>query len=216
MSQSLNEIEGLAKKAARGAGRAWGIAEEAGKATRWLESFGLPGGAALAGLLDLTDGIAPDTIAPSGLTRPWHAPAGLLCPLAAGATLTDSADQLAGGAILELQSLSHPVLIAPFVAWSAAYLRQPIGLNWRNVSIQTDGFGVWIDDPYQLVAACDVVTVTCGVTRVQRATFSPPSHRGQIDSSAWDRLANFAARTYAPATEQSRALGAGAGATDND
>ncbi|MEX5611478.1 DUF3726 domain-containing protein, partial [Pseudomonas protegens] len=32
MHASLNEIESLCKKAARGAGRAWGLAEEAGKA----------------------------------------------------------------------------------------------------------------------------------------------------------------------------------------
>ncbi len=51
MSWSLNEIEGLARKAARGSGLSWGLAEEAGKATRWLCAAGLPGADALAGLL---------------------------------------------------------------------------------------------------------------------------------------------------------------------
>ncbi|NND22495.1 MAG: DUF3726 domain-containing protein, partial [Silicimonas sp.] len=36
MSYSLNEVEATAKKAARGAGYPWGLAEEAAKATRWL------------------------------------------------------------------------------------------------------------------------------------------------------------------------------------
>ena len=37
MTWSLNEIESLAKKAARGAGLDWGLAEEAGKTTRcWV------------------------------------------------------------------------------------------------------------------------------------------------------------------------------------
>ena len=41
MDYSLNEYEALAFKAARGAGLAWGIAEEAGKAVRTLSSLGL-------------------------------------------------------------------------------------------------------------------------------------------------------------------------------
>ena len=36
MIVSLNEIEGLSYKAARGAGMSWGLAEEAAFATRWL------------------------------------------------------------------------------------------------------------------------------------------------------------------------------------
>ena len=36
MHASLNEIESLCKKAARGAGMSWGLAEEAGKAAKWL------------------------------------------------------------------------------------------------------------------------------------------------------------------------------------
>jgi hypothetical protein len=35
MMRSLNEIEAMAKRAVRGAGLAWGLAEEAGKALRW-------------------------------------------------------------------------------------------------------------------------------------------------------------------------------------
>ena len=33
MNLSLNEVDAMAKKAARGAGYSWGLAEEAGKAT---------------------------------------------------------------------------------------------------------------------------------------------------------------------------------------
>ena len=36
MTYSLYEIEVTGKRAARGSGFSWGLAEEAGKATRWL------------------------------------------------------------------------------------------------------------------------------------------------------------------------------------
>lgn len=60
MVLSLNEVQVTAKKAARGAGYPWGIAEEAGQAARWLCSHGLDGCAALAGVLARFDGIPFD------------------------------------------------------------------------------------------------------------------------------------------------------------
>ena len=47
MNYSLNAVESTAKRAARGAGYPWGLAEEAGKATRWLSHQGLEGCGAL-------------------------------------------------------------------------------------------------------------------------------------------------------------------------
>jgi hypothetical protein len=44
---SLNEIEALAGKAARGAGYDWGLAEEAGQSVRWLEARDFRGADAL-------------------------------------------------------------------------------------------------------------------------------------------------------------------------
>ena len=43
MTFALNEIEAMAKGAARGAGFDWGIAEETGQSVRWLAARGLPG-----------------------------------------------------------------------------------------------------------------------------------------------------------------------------
>jgi len=40
---SLSEIDALARKAARGAGYSWGIAEEVGKSARWLSAYGFKG-----------------------------------------------------------------------------------------------------------------------------------------------------------------------------
>ena len=45
--RSLNEIDSLCQKAARGAGLDWGLAEEAGFAAAWLAARGADGAAAL-------------------------------------------------------------------------------------------------------------------------------------------------------------------------
>ena len=41
--KTLSEIDTTSKRAAKGAGFSWGIAEEVGKNMRLLELFGLPG-----------------------------------------------------------------------------------------------------------------------------------------------------------------------------
>ena len=43
MNLTLAETESYLRKAARACGLDWGIAEEAGKAARWLAAFDLPG-----------------------------------------------------------------------------------------------------------------------------------------------------------------------------
>jgi hypothetical protein len=58
VSRTLSEIRATATKAARGAGHDWGMAEEAGLATRVLESHDLPGVHVLARLLSGAGGAA--------------------------------------------------------------------------------------------------------------------------------------------------------------
>ena len=53
---SLNEVDGYARRAARGAGLSGGWPEEAGRATRWLCNGGMPGVAVLVKALLLADG----------------------------------------------------------------------------------------------------------------------------------------------------------------
>jgi len=53
---SLNEIEAQLRKAARGAGLSWGLAEEAGKAGRWLAMHGIDALPAFAALYEQNDG----------------------------------------------------------------------------------------------------------------------------------------------------------------
>ncbi|MEO1102920.1 MAG: DUF3726 domain-containing protein, partial [Pseudomonadota bacterium] len=78
---SLNEVEALARKATRGAGYSWGMAEEAGKATRWTCAAGWPGANALAHLLTQTDGTSTADLGPTSIHGTWTARTGLLCPL---------------------------------------------------------------------------------------------------------------------------------------
>ena len=186
MSWSLGEVHDLCLKATRGAGYSWGMAEEAGWAVRWLAERGLPGPKALAGLIAARDGV---------------------CPVGLGASIADFGQpDLAANA----GRIAQPLLLLPFVARRAAEGSAfEVTLGDVPAVIWADGARIDGDCPPEAE-----VTISGTVPAPDGA----PS-RTRVEVIAGDALQvlnDFAGRTYAPATEESRMRGAGAGVTDND
>ncbi|MFD3191464.1 DUF3726 domain-containing protein [Sedimentitalea sp. HM32M-2] len=213
MSLSLNEVEALAKRAARGAGYPWGLAEEAAKATRWLCAQGIDGCAELAALLTRTDGAdladwTPDA-GPGGTG--WRARGGQLCPLITGAALSDRADSLGRGD-LQIASLVRPLLLLPFAALCAWHLRVPVHISWGAAKAATDGQSLALHGLANDGFAQELTVSAGGAMTQPNRTGSRADPRAEIRAT----LNRFAGRTFAPASEESRRKGAGAGLSDND
>ena len=201
MTFSLNEVQAMARKATRGAGYGWGLADEAGLAVRWLCAMGCDGCGALARVLDQVDRLAR----PVSGDRGWIAEAGVLCPLQTGTALSDHAlmlqqDTVRVGRVLE------PVLILPFLASASRRLRQPLVLRASGVMAVTDATGLSLDAEMPGEAA-DLAVCLGTMPQALRS----PATRAAPQMSDWAMLERLAHRTYAPATEESRARGAGAG-----
>ncbi|NRB04922.1 MAG: DUF3726 domain-containing protein [Rhodobacteraceae bacterium] len=211
MMFSLNEIEAHAKKAARGGGYAWGIAEETGKAVRWLASHGLPGAEVLAEHLELQGHDGP----PQTLNGDWSSATGILCPLTAGVTLNDCADRLTSSHVQKMENVAHPLLVVPFVAWAALHVKASLTVAWGSVRATTNGYALHVDASEGDLSASKTAVLQCFVAQ-NDPSLTKPALRAKVSQDAWDKLNRFAQRTYAPATEASRLLGAGAGASDND
>ena len=216
MSHSLNEIESLAKQAARGTGLSWGMAQEAAKATRWLVSHDLPGVTLLADVLTQNDHVSHTRIAPTSLDGKWSARSRTLCPLASGVALNDCADRLASGQSLEMGQVSHPLLVVPFAAWASLHIEKPVVVTWMSIRVETDGFKIWYADPMGEIDVPIAESLTCAPANRLDDCAIAPNHRGTPCRTAWALLGVFAGRTHAPATAESRRLGAGAGVSDND
>ena len=216
MTWSLNEIEGLSRKAARGAGLSWGLAEEAGKATRWLCAAGLRGAEALAGLLRQNDGADYATLCPLEETGTWVARGGALCPLISGAAICDQASAIASGRALELGETSFPLLLLPYVAAAAQSSGATFCIDWPGVSV-TFGTQTRVM-PGQPGALDRARTTMVRITAARETGGTPLDHRtrGDIAPETAQVLKEFAHRTYAPDTPESRLSGAGAGLSDND
>lgn len=213
MSFSLNEIESLSRKAARGAGFSWGMAEEAGKAVRWLEAGGIGGADALTSVLIRHDDKslrAPDLSeimdTPSANPLP-------LCPISTGAALSDFG--------LVENTLGLGAVFAPILlAGPLARVARRSGVDLEVVS---DAGALWLCS--ETLVVCGDVSVwldRAAIVEIRPLRRDPPGvapargTRVHLAPAVLALLTGFAGRTYAPATEASRLAGAGAGLTDND
>ncbi|QDG76383.1 DUF3726 domain-containing protein [Labrenzia sp. PHM005] len=211
MTMSLNEVEALAKKAARGAGYPWGGAEEAAMATRWLCARDIDGCLELAELLVARDGNDYADSAPV-LGLSWISRGGWLCPISTGCALSDRAETLNNN-VLRIENVRRPILLAPFAATSAQQLKKSLVLSWEGAQIATDGEALRIEGETSVTVA----TVSIGFQQVfEVPSVQSHSKRAQPDENSRAILERFAHRTYAPATDASRLSGAGAGISDND
>lgn len=218
---SLNEVEALARKAARGAGMSWGLAEETGKAVRWLALYGLPSLAPLVDLLSAQDGVdyadlrPVETLEPEGRAV-WRAPGGALCPIASGAALADLAAPIAAGRETRLVQLREPMLLLPFVARAARYegVALAVDVAGAHAALGPGGPAPFDD---ALAAARGPIDADVHAEADAPAPQPEPGVGGvALPDELWERASAFAHRTYVPASEASRLTGAGAGTSDND
>ncbi len=201
---ALGEVQALVAKAAWGASRAPGVAEDAGRAARWLSERGWDGAGALARLLVATDGVPHGALVP---ILPGLSPAGrVICPLILGAYLSDLGHLPEGpiGPVIE------PLILAPFLAHLAGEGEIALAVGEVEVSIHADALSGYpvSHDPAMVLIAWDAASrPALAARRAIRATLSR-------ETAAI--LSALAARTYAPATDASRTAGAGAGISDDD
>lgn len=216
MTLSLNEINATCKRAARGAGHSWGLAEEAGYCGRWLAGRNLPGALALAGLLTRNDGIEYDQLCPGKTSGEWRKINGQLCPLITGAAISDLAAEIARGREITLIKVSYPILLLPFVAAASGQTNTPMTLTWSGVTACFSP-DLSLSAPIMAELTADVANHV-QIKRCNEITGDPvwAANRGEISPGAAEILATFGHRTYAPDTAQSRLSGAGAGLSDND
>jgi hypothetical protein len=203
---SLNEIQSMAKRAARGSGCSWGIAEEAGFAARWLSKQGLPGVALMARTLQKPDGRRMVTSKPVWLS---DAP---ICPLHGGAALLDRAKTLAQHRVT-FGPTRDPVILAAFASGLSGMILQPVLLRFSNGTLCCDN-GVLYGTLVHTAMTQEVIFEIA--PNPDLPVLTTPDTGQDIDPADWAILEELAQNTYAPATDASRIAGAGAGTSDND
>ena len=194
---SLNEVEGLAAKAARGAGLAWGLADDAGRSARWLAAHGADWADSLLALLDAPPG-------PEG------------CPLHQGCFLADSA---VGPADLPTGAVARPAWLLPPLLAAASRRGLPMTLRLGDIDIAAGADGASAARPWPEIWALAAATCDARIGTASPAlafALLPATGRAALAPAQAARLHAYAARTYVPASAESRARGAGSALPDTD
>ena len=212
---TLAEIESSLRKAARARGLRWGIAEEAGKAARWLAAFDLPGPELLYAHLQQLSGDEYAQFIPDCTLDPWKAPGGLLCPVITGAALADSSAQMLDGRVFRLAAAAYPLLLAATVGQAARCHRRVFTTAWAGVRVSCFENGLSIEGNRDDLRLDRVDAVSCLLDEIDGPQQLPSTRAYTVDAETCAQIDALAFQTYAPATAESRA-GAGAGLTDND
>ena len=186
---SFYETGVLARRATRGAGYDWGLAEEATFAAGWLCDYGVDGADVLSRYLRRVDG---QTVA-SRAVRAWpdswagEAFAGrALCPLCLGAALSDFGLP-SGVEKVVISKVYAPILLLPFIA----NLPAEDGKTWTIEGEVSDDI-----NPARVV-----------IIRADAKDLIAKNSRYPQKEDAF--LLELAQRTYVPESEASRAKGAG-------
>ena len=223
---ALGEIDALCKKAARGAGFSWGMAEEIGQATRWLSAYNLPSGILLVKILQAVDGHYLQTHKPNIRTEDERnyaltADGNALCPLMAGVALSDFIFVLKTGGTFRTGKIAYPLFTLPFLGRAAESLQinievsfddkifilTPNGIAMENISPQDN----------ESLSLTSTENLSCQLSDKKPTDILSPSLKAcQISPDAWKILTHFYMKTTVPESEISKLTGAGAGLNDND
>ena len=212
---TLAEAESYLRKAAQAVGLSWGLAEEAGKAARWLAAFDLPGPETMLAHLQALENRDYRECIPDCAAEPWQASGGLLCPIITGAALADRSAQMLTGHEFRLGKTAYPLLLAATVGQAARCHRTVFTTSWAGVSVSCFENGLSVDGNRDDLLRVDVDAVSCREDSLEQPQQLPATRAYEIAESVFQQIDRLAFRTYAPATAASRA-GAGAGLTDND
>ncbi len=210
MEMSLNEIQTLAMKAARGMGLPWGLAEDAGNATKWLDMRMLDGANSLCKVLKSFENASYADLMPQIEDRNWKARR-KVSALLAGISIADRPSIIAPAGI-KIEALECPVFMLPFLSHAS----RVIG---KNVYIKANGFEACLNDgEVSYKGFCEDVADTEILIAVRQLDhITRTKMRVSINQETLELLNGWAHRIYAPATEASRQKGAGAGAaSDNE
>lgn len=207
---SLGEIELELRKAARGVGLDWGLAEDAGRAARVLApSLGLEP------LVELLDAHRAGSLALQVTFRDSTFRAvddRPLSPLVLGPSLADHAHLLAAGGQFRCLEIRAPAVLLPYVA--AVGLDVELALDGRTVRLS----------PFGLPAVMMALALVPHAAEIRLRALGPSLSAAAVPvpapvlvpSDTWHRLTVLAALTYVPASLTSRLRGAGAGTRDED
>ena len=124
--RSLSEIDTIVKRASKGVGYSWGIAEEVGKNIKLLETYGLSG---LKNLNDYFNSLKSKKFQHLTHISTENQSKIPYCPIIAGTSFLDQIDELKDLVNIKIENMSYPILFLPFLSRASEIVGKKISLK---------------------------------------------------------------------------------------
>ena len=202
--KTLSEIDTTSKRAARGAGFSWGIAEEIGKNMRLLELYGLPGIKNLNKFLkDYKEKQFQKITLISETNNSNKYP---FCPIILGTNFIDQVNLLDKKNNIQISNVAFPILFLPCVCRASEIIGKKIFLK-----IEEKEFLLNLNQSiYSNYLKNEVLEISNTIN------ISFLENNNSFNENEWKELYKLSEDTFVEETESLKIGAAGAGLTDND
>ena len=202
--KTLSEIDTTSKRATRGAGFPWGIAEEVGKNMRLLELFGLPGIKNLNQFLkDYKKKKFQKVTLISDTNNTNKYP---FCPITLGVNFIDQVNLLDKKTNIQISNVAFPLLFLPFVSRASEMIGKRIFLKIEEkeflLNLNQSIYSNYLKN--EILEICNTINI------------SFIENNNSFNENEWKELYKLSEDTFVEETESLKISGAGAGLTDND
>ena len=202
--KTLSEIDTTSKRATRGAGFSWGVAEEVGKNMRLLELFGLSGIKNLNKYLkDYKKKQFQKIALISEINETKKNP---FCPIILGTNFIDQVNLLDKKNSIKIINVAFPILFLPFVSRASEIIGKRIFLKIEEkeflLNLNQSIYSNYLKN--EILENCNTVNI------------SFLENNNLFNENEWNELYKLSEDTFVEETESLKIGAAGAGLTDND
>ena len=202
--KTLSEIDTTSKRATRGVGFSWGIAEEVGKNMRLLELYGLPGIKNLNKFLK--DYKEKQFQKITLILENNNSSKNPFCPITLGTNFIDQVNLLDKKSNIQITNLAFPILFIPFVSRASEIIGKKIFLKVDDkeflFNLNQSIYSNYLKN--EILENCNNINI------------SFIENNNSFNENEWKELYKLSEDTFVEETESLKKSGAGAGLTDND
>ena len=202
--KTLSEIDTTSKRATRGAGFSWGIAEEVGKNMRLLELYGLSGIKNLNKFLK--DYKKKQFQKITLISETNNASKNSFCPITLGINFIDQVNLLDKKLNIQISNLAFPILFIPFVSRASEIVGKKIFLKVDDkeflFNLNQSIYSNYLKN--EILENCNNINI------------SFLENNNSFNEDEWKELYKLSEDTFVEETESLKIGAAGAGLTDND
>ena len=202
--KSLSEIDTVSKRATRGAGFDWGIAEEVGKNIRMLEML------VIAGIKNLNHyykiKVKKNFEKINLIDKENKSNKLEYCPIIAGVSFLDQVRSLESLSEIKFENIAFPILFLPFVSRAS----EIVG---RKILLKVDSRTFLLNYNTSIYSN----SLNEGVTTIgNKVVVKFLENQDSFEENEWKELYTLSEKTFVEENESLKQSAAGAGLTDND